>query len=321
MTTHWSEYWKLGHVTSFGTDYKENYTGQLKDLWSDIFSQFSTGFKVLDVATGNGALPLLIQDYFSKLSIDGEVKGVDYADINMAPLTSSHHNKNVVIELLGNTPAESLPFPDCEFDTVISQFGIEYSDLIISMPEVLRVLKDGGIFHAVIHHQKSVVICYNSKLLSFLQHPEIERVVFLLKMMAHDMGEMTDRQDLIRIKSCAKCEKSRIEINDLLSKLAVYDEESLSESGVLKYINDFFINGLFWSVEKKLEYLVFVSEQISVYRQRLTELVAASMSVERIDSLREVLRQNAVITFSVEEVVNNTGDILGWYFSFSKHSF
>lgn len=320
MTSHWSEYWKLGHVTSFGTDYKENYTGHLKDLWSNVFSQFSSGFKVLDIATGNGALPLLIQDYFSKLSVEGEVIGVDNADINITPLAYSHSNRNVIIELLGNTPAEFLPFSDFEFDTVISQFGIEYSDLVISVPEVLRVLRGGGTFHAVIHHQKSVVIRYNSKLLSFLQCPEIERVVFLLKMMAHDMGEMIDRQDLIRIKSCVKCEKSRIEINTLLSKLAAYDEQSLSESGVLNYVNDFFRNGLFWSVEKKLEYLVFVSEQITVYRQRLTELVAASMSFERIDSLKEILSRNAVITFSVEEVVNNTGDILAWYVFFSKIS-
>ncbi|MDT3321518.1 class I SAM-dependent methyltransferase [Shewanella sp. SP1S1-7] len=320
MTGHWSEYWKQGHITSFGSDYEKNYTGQLKDIWSNIFSQFPMGFKVLDVATGNGALPLLIQDYFSKLSVEGNVKGVDYADINLVPLVNSHINKNVVIELLGNTSAESLPFSDFEFDTVISQFGIEYSDLVISVPEVLRVLRDQGTFHAVIHHQKSVVIRYNSKLLSFLQYPEIERLVFLLKVMAHDMGEMINRQDLIRIRSCAICEKSRIEINALLSKLAAYDEISLSETGILSYVNVFFRNGLFWSIEKKLEYLAFVSKQITVYRQRLTELVEASMSFECIDTFREILNQSAVTTFSVEEVVNNTGDILAWYVFFSKDS-
>ena len=136
MSSHWSEYWKLGHITSFGSDYEENYTGQLKDIWSNIFSQFSMGFKVLDVATGNGALPLLIQYYFSGLSVEGEVKGVDYADINMIPLANSHINKNVVIELLGNTPAEFLPFSDSEFDTVISQFGIEYSDMGLSLDQI-----------------------------------------------------------------------------------------------------------------------------------------------------------------------------------------
>lgn len=318
MTSHWSEYWKLGHVTSFGTDFKENYTGQLKDIWSNVFSQFSMGFKVLDVATGNGALPLLIQDYFSKLSVDGEVKGVDYADINLVPLANSHTNKNVVIELLGNTPVELLPFSDSEFDTVISQFGIEYSDMCTSMPEVLRVLKDNGKFHAVIHHENSVIVLYNSKLLSFLERPEIESIMFFLNKISLDMGRMTDRQDLIRIKSCEKCEKSRSEINRLLSSLASYDEKSLCESEFLNYINEFFKSGLFWSIGKKMDYLAFVNRQLAVYRLRLTELVAASRSIEDMNSFREYLEPRGIKELMVENVVSSTGDIFAWYVSFSK---
>ena len=70
--------------------------------------------------------------------------------------------------------------------------------------------------------------------------------------------------------------KSRLEINGLLSKLAACDSSPYG-SEFLNY-GYFLKSGLYWDVDKKLEYLDFVGVQLRVYRTRLTELVAASMS-------------------------------------------
>lgn len=318
MSNHWSEYWKLGHLTSFGADFQGNYTGLLKGLWFDVFSGFPSEFKVLDVATGNGALPLLIQDYFSQFDIKGEVKGIDYADIITLPPVDSYYNKSVLIELIGNTPAEKLPFKNGEFDAVISQFGIEYSNLDLSFAEVQRVLVTDGIFHGIMHHRDSVIIKYNSKLLAFILREDLDRVIELLNCLATDMGVVLNKQDLIRIKSCEKCEKSRLKINDLLSSLAAYDGQSLRESEFLNYVNNFFKNGLSWNVEKKLEYLDFVSVQLAVYRTRLTELVAASMCAERISILKEYLEKMSIKKFEANEIMDDNNGILAWNVFFQK---
>lgn len=140
MSEHWSEYWKSGHLTSFGNEFSENYTGHLRSIWERIFNRLPDNFRLLDIATGNGALPLLAQDHFKKSDVKGAIKGIDFANINSQPLIEHHLNKNISIELIGNVRAESLPFSDSEFDMVISQFGIEYSDIEKSFYEVNRVL-------------------------------------------------------------------------------------------------------------------------------------------------------------------------------------
>lgn len=318
MSKHWSEYWKLGHLTSFGADFQGNYTGLLKVRWSNVFSCLPSEFNVLDVATGNGALPLLVQDYFSQSDIKGVVKGIDYADINTLPLADSHYNKNIRIELIGNTPAEKLPFRNGEFNAVISQFGIEYSNLELSLAEVERVLAPDGLFHGIMHHRESVIIKYNHKLLDFILREELDKVIERLNCLATDMGVVLDKQDLARIKSCEKCEESRLEINGLLSKLATCDEQSLRESEFLNYVNNFFKSGLYWDVDKKLEYLDFVGVQLRVYRTRLTELVAASMSAERISTLKENLQQRNIKKFEASEIRDDNNNVLAWYVFFQK---
>jgi len=50
-------------------------------------------------------------------------------------------------------PAESLPFGAGDFSLVVSQYGIEYSEMDRSVPEVLRVLAPGGRVRIVAHHR------------------------------------------------------------------------------------------------------------------------------------------------------------------------
>lgn len=69
MTTpnqHWSNYWQQGHITSFGQSFSGNYTGVLKEVWQDIIVNLPDNFAVLDLATGNGAIPQLIADHFAE---------------------------------------------------------------------------------------------------------------------------------------------------------------------------------------------------------------------------------------------------------------
>ncbi|MFV0594824.1 class I SAM-dependent methyltransferase [Shewanella sp.] len=318
MSEHWSEYWKSGHLTSFGNEFSDNYTGQLRSIWESIFNRLPNNFKLLDVATGNGALPLLAQDYLKKFNFIGTIKGIDFASINPQPLIEYHQNKKINIDLLGNVRAESLPFSDNEFDAVISQFGIEYSDIKKSFYEVNRVLVNGGIFESIIHHKNSSIIKNNTRLLNFLGLAQIESVIMVLRQLAQDMGNMRGPDDLKRVKSCPKCENSRLEVNRLLAEIATFDEIAFRDTELLTYVNNFFKSGLFWSVDKKLEYLDFVESQLLVYKNRLNELVAAAMDSDNINNLKLYLTTFHVADLVVDEVHSDKNEIIAWHMRYTK---
>ncbi len=95
------------------------------------------GQRVLDVACGTGVLS---REVASRVTPSGYVVGLD-------------PNPGMLAVAEGLTPeidwkrgvAESLPFPDKSFDTVVSQFGLMFfSDRHQAVREMLRVLSPGG---------------------------------------------------------------------------------------------------------------------------------------------------------------------------------
>jgi len=149
MENYWSDYWSQGYITSFGQDIKGNYTGKLKQSWVELSNKLIAGSKVLDIGSGNGALIKLIQDNNTN---QFNFTGVDKAKVadKVAGVASSN--------ILSKVAAELLPFRDGEFDAVITQFAIEYSELSLSIPELFRVLKPGGVFQIVCHEVESDIV-------------------------------------------------------------------------------------------------------------------------------------------------------------------
>lgn len=155
MSEHWTNYWKQGFLTSFGGGIKGNYQGKLKRLWLDHSKKISPGSHVLDIGTGNGALLDLLQ---SNHTLD--LVGIDRAEINNEisdSINGVFHSK---------VSAESMPFEDDQFDVVIAQFALEYTDLDFSLSEVFRVLKKNGLFIFVCHNPESIIVKPNEQILN-----------------------------------------------------------------------------------------------------------------------------------------------------------
>ncbi|WP_394388109.1 class I SAM-dependent methyltransferase [Shewanella woodyi] len=172
MNSHWSDYWEQGHLTSFGDSFTDNYTGILKDVWEPIFTGLPSDSKFLDIATGNGALTLLASVYLENTGIEVEGIGIDLAKIS-TDISELKIADNLSLFFKSGVDCTHLPFNDNEFDLVVSQFGIEYSNLDIAIPEALRVLKKKGYLSLVVHHEHSMIILRNSKILAFLNDPRI----------------------------------------------------------------------------------------------------------------------------------------------------
>jgi SAM-dependent methyltransferase len=154
FTSAWSSYWAQGVPHSCIGSYGDRYGGALGQFWQETFTALPPSAVVLDVATGNGAIPRLFLDHCDDST--AHCDAIDIADI--APLwvaeLPEHLRKRVRFH--SAISASQLPFPKATFDLVTSQYGLEYADLPSAVPELCRVLKPAGHIAIVAHHQDGI---------------------------------------------------------------------------------------------------------------------------------------------------------------------
>lgn len=148
----WKNYWSSGLLHSCADSSGRNYAGAIGEFWVRRFSTLGPGSQVLDLATGNGALPQLLHE-----QLDGncEIDAVDQAELSPrwhAP--SAQPN----IRFHPNVSIESLPFADAAFDAVVSQFGFEYAHRETAVRECMRVMRRDATLAFVMHHADSVLV-------------------------------------------------------------------------------------------------------------------------------------------------------------------
>ena len=316
MSEHWSQYWEQGHLTSFGESFSLNYTGVLRSVWLDTFAMLPNEFSVLDIATGNGALPLLIQESHEGSDIKGSVTGIDLADVKPLELSEGSLIK---LKLQSRIDCCELPFNEATFDLVTSQFGIEYAPLKSAIPEAIRVLKPGGKLQVVVHHHDSMIINRNRRILKLISSEQIVDFFAILAKMIKSMGEVKSNVDLARVKQDKTAETNRLALNDLISVLVKEDEEALKDSDVMSYVATLFKTGIFWPMTKKFEYLAFAEKEISTLISRLSELVSASVSETELAKVFEIVAELGNLDeISVVRDTDNT--VLAWKINICKAS-
>lgn len=153
----WDTYWASGALHSCVGSFGGNYAGEVREFWRAVAAGLPTGARLLDVATGNGALPaLFIEDLpeAAQLHIDA----VDLADVHPSWLAKVAEPARARTHFHSRVKAEQLPFADASFDLAVSQFGLEYTDTARSVAELRRVLKPGGTVALVLHSTASLIV-------------------------------------------------------------------------------------------------------------------------------------------------------------------
>jgi ubiquinone/menaquinone biosynthesis C-methylase UbiE len=148
----WSAYWaQMGEAGGCLPGAPPIVEAHLAQLWGQFAQSLAPGSKLLDLACGTGAVMRSLLRANDRL----DLTGVDYA-----ALPKSRAKK---IRLIGETDIAALPFEDGIFDGLTSQFGLEYSDIAKSAPEMARVTKPGAELRLVIHHADSPIVAQNRK--------------------------------------------------------------------------------------------------------------------------------------------------------------
>jgi ubiquinone/menaquinone biosynthesis C-methylase UbiE len=148
----WSHYWHYDRIAScFDDAGRANYADEIAGGWRAFFGALPDGARILDLCTGNGAVALIAAETARESERNFRIVAVDQADIDPAAHVSRHERDYGAIIFLRDTEVETLPFPSAGFSAVISQYGLEYSNLERSLPEAVRMVAPGGKLRLVVH--------------------------------------------------------------------------------------------------------------------------------------------------------------------------
>lgn len=149
----WSRHWGSGAPHSCAGSYGALYGGTIAAFWARVHADTPAGARLLDIATGSGAVPRLLLQLRPDLVC--QIDAVDLARVEPAWLRQLPPEARARTHLHAGVRAEALPFPDGCFDLITSQFGLEYADAGPAVSELLRVRRAGGRVALVLHHAGS----------------------------------------------------------------------------------------------------------------------------------------------------------------------
>jgi len=146
----WARYWASGAAHSCVGTFGDRYGGAIAEFWRPVFANLAGRARVLDIATGNGALPRLLLDHCRDPRVTCDA--IDFAAVRPSWLSPLPDDERSRVRFHGDVDAASLPFEDRCFDLVVSQYGFEYAEIDRALPEVLRVRAPQGGVAMVLHH-------------------------------------------------------------------------------------------------------------------------------------------------------------------------
>ena len=184
----WTLYWQSDRLDSADAIESADDASALGAFWTELAAGLNVGATLLDLATGNGTVPLAVLT----ANADLQVTGVDKADIDPLRFLSAPGALESV-DFRGGIDICSLPFDDGTFDAVTSQFGIEYAPLDSALAEAVRVLAGGGELRLLMHHSDSEIVAPAS-----IRRREMEALLVedgvLQKLKAFVSGELSEEE-------------------------------------------------------------------------------------------------------------------------------
>lgn len=290
----WSLYWQNDNLESCIASRSSEDTRVIVEFWRGFASQLDHAATVLDLASGNGAVPRLLLAGNPGL----EIVAVDKAQIEPAKYLSKA-NELASVRFMPDVDICALPFEPESFDVVTSQFGLEYAPIHEACSSAVRVLKKFGSIRLLMHHEDSEIVRPSTETLA-----EIARLLIPNGVISSVIGYVAGQAS----------------VNDL----EVAGQQFLKEkNGKTPHISGQIFNGINQVIvgmadnpdhATALAYsmrLRLVAEQT-----RLQQLKSAALNVERAHELELILRKLGIEIELFETLKldgdSNGGDLIGW---------
>ena len=309
----WDRFWAYGNLHSFSQVHAGNYRGAVAAFWQERFAALADGSRILDIATGNGAVPLLALDEAERSGRRFAVDATDLAAIEPLQRVEDPALRARLerVRFHPRTPAEQLPFDDGAFDLVASQFGIEYSDPERSLPEAARVLAPGGAAAFVVHHEDSVFLAAVDDELAQLGYVLDEVGLYgaartLLRTMAEGRG---------RTSASPKVKKKRAAVDAALARIDAADADAADArmlQGPARYVRE-----ILGALERRpakelLRWLEEARARVEANRRRVRDMRAAACSGADMEAFAGALADAGLADVEVGALEQDDGSLLGW---------
>lgn len=303
----WSVFWRQGHSTTFGDYFKHGYDGAVAAWWGAHVERMDQGATVLEIGCGNcSLLPFLVRSGSAAKYI-----GVDLAAIRVSETASKGlEESGIEVVLHGETPAENIPEEDASIDIIASVFGIEYSDLERSLGEVQRVLKAGGQFVALLHHDGSVVTSMSKRAVTEYDDADFRMIIDSLKTISAARDETALLSDL---KHNASAEAARGELNRLAAKYLNDTNPDTANATMFELMTNAlkFFKMMGASSEERRNFIEFLATEHEASRERFRQMVSVAFDEGGVRDLEVKLADLGFGNTRID-VVHTNNDILAW---------
>jgi ubiquinone/menaquinone biosynthesis C-methylase UbiE len=278
----WRNYWKEDRLNSCVPENNKT-AREIGEHWIGLFAVSPDSSRILDVATGNGALLAHAAQAAEQTGKSFSMTGIDLADIDpvryVSDLPGGLRNANFI----GGVAAEKLPFPDSAFDIVASQYGLEYAALDKALGEVERVLVVGGRLLWLAHSAESSVVEQN--------RDQSQQVEFLLEPGSpiHAM-----RLFVAKIRKRKGLQYATQKLSSALSEADLYCRENPPANVIREVCTVLAETAQRWQtyhVDDLDKMLNDSQKRLIAHRQRINDLLAAVISPARENLIRSRLQQ------------------------------
>jgi SAM-dependent methyltransferase len=303
----WSVFWRQGHSTTFGDWFKQGYDGAVAAWWSSALDEAPEKAAVIELGCGNcSLLPAMV-----KSGLAGKYIGVDVARVSPSTVAAQGlADSGIELVLHSETPAEEVPETDACCDLAASVFGIEYSDLERSVPEAARLLKPGGRFFALLHHDNSIVTAMSKRAIDEFRQEDIQKAVAALSTISSERDRV---RELSELKSSTKAEEARSLINSLAQKYLSDTNPKTANATMFEFMSQAlrFFKMMGASSEQRVDFIQSLETEHTASHERFQQMVSVAFDDEGIDNLKTLFASSGFTEIAVG-VVNTGDDILAW---------
>ncbi len=298
----WDTYWSNNSQGDcFSLDGKSKLSQVLFDYWCEYFQHKGQGVRVLDLACGNGFVgKCAIHSATNLLAIGAD----NVLDIGQTEFQVESNNSR--LKILTGIDIGQLKFAENEFDFIVSQFGLEYSDFASVIKTTVKQLKTNGEMNFILHNSGSE-LCQQSQ-------TEVTLLNYLI-------DEISIFEKIAELN-----EKNGQKANNTLSDIT----EEVTNKGLLLVGNN---KALFWGVFSHIKELIdkflssnkvrieevnFIEQHYRTHRDRLQQQLSVAMDQNKLAQLVKIIDGCGMQDITQCVFKHEESGLIGWQVKANK---